>query len=305
MSMVHVLANPTAGRGHGPDTLTSITNALRALGADPVLVDAPTRASVVGVVQRAVDDGATRLVVVGGDGLVHLAAQVLASTKVALGLVPVGTGNDFARALQIPTGRERAIEHALGEPVAIDAMRTNHGWIASVGTIGFSAAVNARANRLRHPRGRARYTIATLRELPALRPLPVRITVDGAVRECELALAAIANTRFFGGGMAVCPHADPTDGHLDVALVGAVGRATLLRFLPRVFRGTHTSHPAVTMLTGRRIRIELTDEGGRVARDAGLWGDGESVGALPVDIEVVPQALHVAGVHLSHATGPS
>jgi diacylglycerol kinase (ATP) len=286
---VHLLGNPVAGAGRGDGAAGRVAAALRARGAAVVELVASTRADVAPVLEDALAAGATRVVVAGGDGLAHQAAQVLACRGVTLGLVPVGTGNDLARGLGLPLHDvDAAVDRALAPAVAVDALRTDHGWVASVATLGFSAAVNERANRLRRPRGGARYTVATLLELPRLRPLPIRLDVDGERHEVDVALVAIANTRHFGGGMAICPDATPTDGTLDVALVGAVGRITLLRFFPQVFAGRHVTHPAVTMLRGTRVRIESP-------QDAVLWGDGEPVGPLPTTIDAVAGALLVAG----------
>lgn len=294
MSTVHVLGNPTAGRGHAARVLADVVTEVRRRGDRAVLLEATSRADALNTLRRAVDDGAERVVLVGGDGLAHLAVQAIATTKVVLGMVPVGTGNDFARALGIHRRNlTDAVGRALSEPTSIDAIRTNHGWVASVATLGFAATVNERANALRFPRGAARYTVATMRELPTLTPTPLHIELDGVGFDVDATMVAIANTRFFGGGMAICPDADPRDGRLDVLVVESVSRATLLRFFPRVFRGTHVSHPRVRMLTGRELRIEHRAP---LARDAGLWGDGEPMGPLPTHVEVVPEALHIAGV---------
>jgi diacylglycerol kinase (ATP) len=291
MADVHVLGNPTAGGGRAEPAIAEVVGAMRSRGHEVTLLRAAAREDVVDVVDAAVESGATRVVIVGGDGLAHLVTQAVAGRGVTLGLVPVGTGNDLARGLGLPLDDvAAAVDRALAAPVAIDALRTSHGWVASVASIGFSAAVNARANRLRWPRGSARYTLATLLELPSLSPCRVRIEVDGTAHEDAVSLLAIANTSFFGGGMAICPQATPTDGQVDLAVVAAVGRATLLRFFPRVFSGRHVTHPAVTMLRGAKVRIEALGEDRH-----GLWGDGEPVGALPVDIEVVRGALSVAG----------
>jgi diacylglycerol kinase (ATP) len=291
MTTVHVLGNPAAGDGRGHVVVERVLAAIRARGLDAVELRAAGRAGALSAVATAVADGATRLVIVGGDGLAHLAVQAIAGTTVVLGIVPVGTGNDLARGLGLPTGDvDAAVDRALGDGIAIDAMRTNHGWAASVATLGFSATVNARANRLRRPRGSQRYTVATLLELPRLRPLPLRIELDGVRHEVDVSLLAVANTAYFGGGMRICPEASPTDGTLDLAIIGAVGRVTLLRVFPKVFSGRHVTHPAVTMLTGRHLRITVADD-----RDAPFWGDGEPMGPAPLDIDVVPGALHVGG----------
>jgi diacylglycerol kinase (ATP) len=130
------------------------------------------------------------------------------------------------------------------------------------------------------------------------------VDVDGTTHEVEASLLAIANTAYFGGGMAVCPSATPTDGRLDVAVVGAVGRLRLLRFFPQVFSGRHVTNPAVTMWSATRLRIETIDDEPAATPDArdGVWGDGEPLGPLPIDIEVVPAALQVAGARTNITT---
>jgi diacylglycerol kinase (ATP) len=288
MTALHVLGNPNAAAGRRSSSLDDVVASIRALGHDVVRHDARSRDEAASIAHEAVAAGASRLVVVGGDGLVHLAVQALACRDVTLGVVPLGTGNDYARALGVAgLDTAAAVERALGPATALDAMRTTHGWVASVASVGFSAAVNARANRLRRPRGAGRYTVATVLELPRLSPLAVTLDVDGTELEVETAFVVVANTAYFGGGMAICPDASPCDGELDIAVVDAVSRHTLLRVFPRVYRGTHVTHPACRMLRGRRVRIAATD--------AELWGDGERVGAAPVDIDVVPGALRVAG----------
>jgi diacylglycerol kinase (ATP) len=295
MPTVHLLGNPTAGVGRGDRVIPSVAAAIRARGHDVVELPARRRDEVTEVLGAALDDGATRVVLVGGDGLAHLATQVLAGTPTVLGMIPVGTGNDFARALGLTEDDiDAAVGDALGVARPMDALRTTRGWVASVATLGFSGAVNARANGLRRPRGGARYTVATLLELPRLRAQRLHLDLDGQGHEVDATLVAVANTAYFGGGMAICPDADPTDGRLDVAIVGAVGRITMLRFLPTVFSGRHVTHPAVTMLSGRTLRIARDTPGDDGDAASLLWGDGERVGALPLTIEVVPGALQVA-----------
>jgi diacylglycerol kinase (ATP) len=298
MSTVQVLGNPRAGAS-GAATIREVTAVLRAAGADPVVLEAAAAS-----LHDAVRAGVRRIVVVGGDGLVHLAVQAAAGTDVVLGIVPFGTGNDFARALgthELTVGAAAA--RALEPPVGFDAMRTTHGWAVSVATVGFSATVNARANDLRWPRGSTRYTLATVLEIPKLRAVPLEITLDGVKTQHDVSLVAVANTAYFGGGMAICPDADPHDGELDLAIIGSVSRTTLLRVFPRVFRGTHVRHPAVTMLRGRHLHLTRRDR----ERTSALRGDGEALGTLPVDIELVPDALQIAGgaraaVHGAHVS---
>jgi len=287
-----VLGNPAARGGTGD--AERVVDELRAGGRRATLLRAGSAPESAAAAARAVADGADRLVVVGGDGLVRIAADAVAGSQVVLGIVPQGTGNDFARALGLLEGRfADHVRRALADPVAVDAMRTGHGWVASVATSGFSGDVTDRANHLRWPRGQQRYTVATLLQLPRLRRLHARITVDGVVHEADNTLLAIGNTAYFGGGMRICPDARPDDGLLHVVVIGPVPVTTFLRVFPRVFGGGHVRHPAVTTHTGREVTVE--------GEDCVMWADGDLLGALPVTCEAVPGALQVAGA----ATGAS
>ncbi|MEM8705543.1 MAG: YegS/Rv2252/BmrU family lipid kinase [Actinomycetota bacterium] len=286
MSDVHVLISPEGGRGRAAGTSADVLDRLRALGAHVIdLTGADATGSATNA-RDAVQAGADRLVVLGGDGMVHLALQAVAGTDTTLGVVPVGTGNDFVRALPgIPDDPLEAAAVALAEPRPTDAIRLGDRWIASVATAGFSADVNERANRLSRPKGQSRYTVATMLELPRLRRRPTRLAVDGTVHEHDAVMIAVANTAWFGGGMHICPDADPDDGLLDVTVVDGVGRIELLRFFNRVFKGTHLDHPKVHTHRGRRIEIEA---------DIDIWGDGEPVTTGGGVLEAVPAAVHLA-----------
>ena len=286
MAPVHLLANPSA-RG-GPAQLDAVVSAFARRGLDVAVVEAETPAKARVAAQRVVADGASRLVAVGGDGVVHLAVNAVAESRTVLGVVPFGTGNDFARALGLLDGDlDRQVDRALAEPTPIDAIRTDHGWVATVATLGFSGDVTARANALAWPRGQHRYTLATLLQLPRLRTLPVTVEVDGRRVGGDTTLLAVGNTAYFGGGMRICPAARPDDGTLQVVSIGDVPRRTFLRVFPRVFSGRHVKRPEVTVDVGTVATI-----GGA---DIDVWADGEPLGPLPLRLEVVPRALLVAG----------
>jgi diacylglycerol kinase (ATP) len=283
---VHLLTSPDAGRGRGDRAFAAIRAELEAEGRAVVELTGPTADASATAVTDAVRDGASRLVVAGGDGLVHIGVQAVAGTSTALGVVPVGTGNDFARGLGLPDDPVAATRIALGPTQAIDALRVRETWVASVATFGFAGDVNGRANRLRFPRGPSRYTVATVAELPRLRRRRVRLTVDDEMHEFDAALVAVANTAWFGGGMEICPDADPADGLLDITVVGDVGRIELLRFFRLVFSGAHLDHPDVHTLRGQRVTIE--DDA------VDLWGDGEPLGATPAVVDCQPGVVQIA-----------
>jgi diacylglycerol kinase (ATP) len=279
VAVVHLLSNPGASNPKRVEALAAIRAAFRAQGCDVVDLRPPSRELIAPTIVEARHDGVTRLAIAGGDGLVHNCLPAIAGTDVPVGLIALGTGNDFARALNLPTDPEAAVDAALRDPTPIDliAVAADKGageggdvLAATVVTGGFSGRVTARANRLRFPRGQHRYTIATFVELARLDAIAVELTVDGVRHDLEASLFAIGNTRYFGGGMAICPDADPTDQELDVTIVGRATKLELARVLPTVFSGRHVDHPSVTTYRGRRI--ELTT-------DAALWADGEP---LPV-----------------------
>ena len=160
----------------------------------------------------------------------------------------------------------------------------------SVLASGFDSLVNDRANAMTWPRGGSRYTIAILLEFLRLRGIPYDIelrSADGSSERVagDLVMATVGNTTSYGGGIPICPDADPSDGLLDVTLVRPAGRLRLLRLLPRVYRGTHTTVAEVS--THRVTSVRLSSPG------VTAYADGDPIGTLPVTIDVVPAALRV------------
>ncbi|MFI2377750.1 diacylglycerol kinase [Streptomyces sp. NPDC018964] len=293
-SEITLFVNPTAGRGRGARAARPAASALRDAGFSvrTVLGDDPRDA--LDRARAAVEEGTGALIAVGGDGMANLALQAVVGTGTPFGLVAAGTGNDFARALGMPlrepaaAGRMIADALKCGRVRDIDLGRVGDRWFGAVLASGFDSRVNDRGNRMRLPLGRLKYDVAMVAELAAFRPLPYRITLDGGeVREVEAMLVAVGNGPSYGGGMRICPGADLTDGLFDVTVVGECSRATLLRVFPRVYRGTHVGHPAITVL--RAASVELA------AEEVTGYADGEPVGPLPLTARCVPGALRVVG----------
>ena len=300
MKRVVVAINPTASFGSSRDVGPAVVQTLRAMGHHVTSLTEPDFESLLGAAAEAMDSKPDALIAVGGDGMVNLGTNVVAGTKVALGLVPSGTGNDLARGLGIPHDNTEEAIRMLGAALerpsrVIDAARVH--WTDDSGarferlfagslSAGFDAIVNERANRMRHPKGPSRYTLAMLAELVTLTPLGYRVTLDGEVLDERALMVSVGNNSSLGGGMKFAPDAVLDDGLLDIMIVRPLSRLQFLKIFPRVFSGTHTSDPRVVMRRAARIRIEV---------DVPLvaYADGERMGQLPVEIEVLPGALRV------------
>lgn len=247
------------------------------------------------LVRDAVAGGVEVVVAVGGDGMVHLAVQALAGSTTALGIVPSGTGNDYARALGIPRRDPAAAAELIAttQPVPIDLARldgpdgTAPRWFAEVLSAGFDSRANALANRLRFPRGGSRYTVAVLAGLRDTRGMDLTLTVDGVEHRHRAELVTVGNTAYYGGGLAMLAGADPTDGLLDVLVVDEVGPLRLLALFPRVFTGAHLRLGIVHRHRGVRVRVASGD------RDVLSFADGEQFAPLPLDLTCVPGAIRV------------
>jgi len=288
-----LIVNPTSGKNTGARIGSEALTLLRAAGADILDLSAADSRSAMEQGRAAVASGAVdRIVVAGGDGMVHLGANLCAGTGVPLGVIAAGTGNDIARELGLPVrDAAKAVERILaGGTRAVDAARHTtptgeHRWFVGVLAAGFDAVVNERANHWRWPKGPMRYNLAILRELPVFRAIPYVLELDGRRIETEAMLVAVGNGPSYGGGMRVTPDAVFDDGLLDVLLLRRISTPEFLRVFPKVFRGAHVSHPAVEVLRARTVRLEAT---GIVS-----YADGERFVPLPMTMEVVPGALTV------------
>ncbi|MER6995918.1 diacylglycerol kinase [Streptomyces sp. NPDC000410] len=291
-SEITLFVNPTAGRGRGAHAAQPAARALRDAGFSVRTVLGTDAEDALRRARDAVAGGTGALIAVGGDGMVNLALQAVAGTRTPLGVVAVGTGNDFARALGLPVREPAAAGRLAAEALKgalirdVDLGRVGERWFGTVLASGFDSRVNDRGNRMRLPAGRFKYDLAMIAELAAFAPVPYRVRLDdGPVQEIEATLIAVGNGSSYGGGMRICADAALDDGLFDVTVVGSCSRTTLLKVFPKVYKGTHLGHPAVTV--HRASRIEL------LAQGITGYADGEPLGPLPLTAECVPGAVRV------------
>jgi diacylglycerol kinase (ATP) len=288
---VALIVNPSAGKGRAAKQVADVAGRIRESGANVSILVGADAADALTVARKAVADGIDALVALGGDGMVHLALNAVAGTDTPLGIIPAGTGNDLAATLKLPRKDPVAaagiVSDRLRDDAAwpMDAIRVGDKWFGCVLGAGFDSRVNDRANRMSWPKGRMRYNIAMVAELGVFAPLPFELVIDGERIKTEAMLVAIGNAKSYGAGMQVTPDADVSDGLMDVMVLSQVSKMEFLKTFPKVFKGTHTTHPAVTM---RRAKVvELASPG------VTAYADGEYLADLPIRCECVRGAVRV------------
>ena len=291
-SDVALLVNPVAGRGKGAEGARATAAVLRDAGFTVRTLGGADADDALRLARAVVAEGTGGLIAVGGDGMASLALQAVAGTDTPLGVVAVGTGNDFARATGLPVldpiAAGRLIADALTQQRCrpLDLGRAGERWFGSVLASGLDSRVNDRGNRMRWPSGKLRYDLALLAEVATLRAFDYRLTLDDAAPfDARAILVAVGNGPSYGGGMRICAAASMTDGLLDVAVVAECSRTELLRVFPRVYRGSHLGHPLVTVHRARSVTL--------CAPGVTAYADGEPLGPLPVTVTSQPAAVRL------------
>lgn len=289
---VALLVNPTAGKGRAAKLVAGVAATLRDAGANVSILIGHDADDALALARKAVVDGADAIVALGGDGMVNLALNAVVETSTPLGIIPAGTGNDLASTLELPTKDPIAAAALVGRKLTsggawpMDAIRVGEKWFGCVLGAGFDSRVNDRANTMTWPKGKQRYNLAILAELRVFKPLPFRITIDGGEPwETDAMMVAVGNAKSYGAGMKVCPDADVTDGLLDITVLGPVSKPEFLKAFPKVFKGTHVTHPAVTTKKAKTVTLE--------SPGVNAYADGEFLSDLPITCECVPGAVQI------------
>lgn len=284
---IALLTNPTSGKGKGAKIRRGALQRLRDGGLTVRDLQGRDAGEALDLARQCVADGVDALVVCGGDGMVHLAVQALATTGTPLGIVPAGTGNDVARYFDLPRkDPDAAVDRVLGGRTrTVDLARSGSQFYVTVLAAGFDAVVNERANRMTWPKGQMRYNIATLAELRVFEPLPYTLQLDDRQVSLEAMLVAVGNGPSFGGGLRITEGAVLDDGLLDVVIIKPISKPDLIRTYPKLFKGTHIHHPQYEHHLARSVTI--------AAPGIVSYADGERFGPLPLTVECAPGALTV------------
>ena len=284
---IALLTNPTSGKGKGGRVHADVLPRLRDAGFVVRNLIGRDVDEALDLARQCVSDSVETLVVVGGDGMVHLALQAVASSGTRLGIVPAGTGNDVARYFDLPRKDTAAAADVVirGKERTVDLARIGSTYYVTVLAAGFDAIVNERANQMTWPKGQMRYNLATVAELRTLKPIPYVVELDGQQQRFEATLVAVGNGPSFGGGLRITEGAVLDDGLLDVVWFRPLSRRELLKSYPKLFKGTHVQHPDYRHQHARKVTI--------AAPGITAYADGERIGPLPLTVEVAPLALRV------------
>jgi YegS/Rv2252/BmrU family lipid kinase len=285
-----VLVNPSSGSGAAPAAVATIERLLSREGATVTVETSRSAPHSRAAVAEAVPRGEI-VVAAGGDGMLASIAGAVVEADGVLGIVPSGRGNDFARMLQLPTEPEdvaRCLLH--GRPDPIDVVHTVGAVQERVVLGSMYAGVDSLASHLvDHARGlpgTLQYPYAAVRALLTYQPGWFRVEVDGVVHEQAAYNVVVANSGFYGKGMHIAPTADVRDGLLDVVVLPAGSRLSMVRRLPKVYDGSHVDLDGVTVLRGRSVTVSAH-------REVAAYGDGEHLGPLPRTATVRPGAIKV------------
>lgn len=282
-----LLINPTAGKAKHGGTVAAVHARLAAGEFAVTRMQGADGAEAADLARQAVEERYDVLAVMGGDGMVHLAAQALAGSTTVLGVIATGTGNDVARYLGLPRGKPVDAADVICRQVTrpMDLGKAGSTYYATVLATGFDSLVNERANRMTWPWGQMRYNLATVAELRVFDPLAYSLELDGTRVQLDAMLVAVGNGPSYGGGLRMCEGALLDDGLLDVVVIKPMSKPELLTVYPRLFRGTHVTHPSYEHHRVRRVSVAAP---GIVA-----YADGERLGPLPLNVECAPAALRV------------
>lgn len=259
---------------------------LRAAGAEVLHYESKSREHMIEMARQLTPENCDRAVVCGGDGSFHLALRGL-DLRIPLAVLPLGSGDDFAKTIGVPSRLELACDTVVNGVIReIDVGVANGLRYIGVAGVGFDSVVAARANRVKYLRGSLVYLYSIFSVLPSFKAVPMTIAIDGVAETEEVMFAVVGNTHRYGAGVLIAPAAKVDDGLLDLYVIGKCGMWDLLTTLPKAYTGKHVNSPFVRSARGRAMRIET-------ATPMEVYADGEPLTSTPVEISIAPEKLKI------------
>lgn len=276
--------NPVAGNGKGKEQIQRINQYMNALGADYSIKISNKVGNVTEITAWGCENNFTDIITVGGDGtFVEAVNGVDLNASVRLGLIPSGTGNDFARVLNMPREVKACLDVIVkGDTKLVDIGLVNQQRFINVCCMGIDGEIILDTDRIKDKiKGTTAYVLSTLKALAVYKAKKVLITIDGQELMREIILVAIGNGKYIGGGMMVTPDAEIDDALLDICIVNKLSKSKLIMLFPSIFKGTHIFvKPTVEMYRGKEIFVEAIED--RLLINA----DGNIIGTTPGKISI-------------------
>lgn len=304
---VRTIVNPSAGSGAALRLLPEILSELERAGALADSAETQGPGDAARLVREAHAEGIDCVALVGGDGTLNEAVQAFVDANgtllpgPALALIPAGTGGDFRKTFGLGDGVQEAVARLMSSPprpidlgllelTGHDGTQVTRAFL-NVASFGLGGLTDRIVNDT--PKwlgGKASFVLGTLRALAVYKNAPVRVLVDGKpFIEEPIVNVALANGRYFGGGMKIAPDADPTDALFDVVALADLSRVQVVGLTSHIYRGSHVREPGVHVTRGREVRAEPLVRDAEVLIDM----DGETPGRLPLVARIAPSALRI------------
>ena len=291
------VVNPAAGGGKSAKLAGPALTRLRDAGLKIDVFASMNKGHAVHLAREAYQQGYRKFLAVGGDGTAHeilngVFGPAMPAERVALGFLPLGTGNSFLRDFAQDTA-EASLDALLnGKTRSVDLVRLTHAqgqsYSINILSIGFTADVGALANRMFKPLGHLGYLLGVIVRVIQLRrrAFPMRCDDDKDWDERRALFLSFNNSKYTGGTMLIAPDADATDGRIEFIRWGPIGRLALLKTLPKLYDGTHIAHPLASRRTVQHVEFNVP-----VPVDVMI--DGEIVTLECRSIDVLPSAVDV------------
>ncbi|PYG89039.1 YegS/Rv2252/BmrU family lipid kinase [Ruminiclostridium sufflavum DSM 19573] len=289
--MKHIfIINPKAGKGKAIELLPVINDLFKDKGEEFIIRVTAYPGHATEIAREYSGMGACRIYSVGGDGTVNEVVNGMAGSRSSLGIIPTGSGNDFIRSIALVYDIREMLERTInGKEKSIDLARVNDKYFINISSIGFDADVVFNAGKFKRVpgvTGSMAYIISIIYTVLKKKIFPVKIYIDNKEMELKILLAAIANGRFYGGGIMAAPEAEIDDGFLDICLITGVSRFRILSLFPKYIKGEHRQLEEVSFYRGKNIKIESNAE-------LRLNIDGEIMPSSEIEFEIINKGINV------------
>lgn len=281
-----IIVNPNANNGHATYIMPRVIKTLERLNISFRCIISQDVAHAVNTAKEAIQLGEC-IVGVGGDGTLQALANVVIELNGTLAVIPAGRGNDFSKVINVPIDPILACEVLInGKEKKVDVGVANGKAYLTICTVGFDSVANAYANRAKWMHKSLVYLYGGLRALLTWKPAIFHLEIDDKIFTHIGYTVAVANGGIYGGGLKLAPDASLEDGLLDIVLIGEISKIRMLQNFPKAFKGKHIHEPGVTILRGKKIKINME-------KTFDVYADGDVIAKLPVDIIVKPAALRI------------